>query len=296
MILVRLCGGLGNQLFQYATAKALADRHKCELKIDTSLLYENLHDPLTVKREFDLNVFTIQAELASRKEINFFNPPVSNISQKLIAKWKNFKYPERVYIEKNYHLDSNLNLQKPPLCIIGNWQSYKYFEQIEDKIRAELKFSKELEANSIELAKEIEYSQSVCINIRRGDYVDHPIYSKTLGFRGLEYLMPAVEKIKQVIDKPSFYIFSDDIKWCKEELQPKIGGIVIDHSHKGWKFGNYLQLISLCKHQIIPNSTFGWWGAWLNQNPDKIVIAPKLWYQDDKYDTKDLCPTNWILL
>jgi len=296
MIIVRLWGGLGNQLFQYATARALAEQHRCELKIDTSLLYENLDDPLTVKREFDLEVFKIKAPQASKKEIEFFNPPASNLSQKIKAKGLSLLYPKRVYSEKYFHFDPELSKQKPPLCIIGNWQSYKYFEKIEDKIRAELKFNKELEANSIELAKEIKKSQSVCINIRRGDYVDHPVYSKTLGFRGLEYLLPAVEKIKGLIDNPSFYIFSDDIQWCEEVLQPKIGGRIIDHSHKGWKFSNYLQLISLCKHQIIPNSTFGWWGAWLNQNPDKIVIAPRLWYQDEKYDTKDLCPDEWISL
>ncbi|MGE0931818.1 alpha-1,2-fucosyltransferase [Peijinzhouia sedimentorum] len=294
MIVVRLWGGLGNQLFQYATGQALATKNGCELKIDTSLLYENLDDPLTVKREFDLNVFNIKAELATKEEIVFFNPPASNIPQKLKAKWLNFKYPNRVYAEKHFHFDPKLALQKPPLCIIGNWQSYKYFQETEGSLRSELKFSKELEANSTDLANEIQSTQSVCINIRRGDYVNHPVYSKTLGFRGLEYLIPAVEKIKEKVENPSFYIFSDDIKWCEEVLQPKIGGRVIDHRHKGWKFGNYLQLISLCKHQIIPNSTFGWWGAWLNNNPNKIVVAPQLWYQDKSYDTKDLCPDDWI--
>jgi len=294
MIVVRLWGGLGNQLFQYATGKALALKNDCELKIDTSLLYENLDDPITVKREFDLNIFKINGKLASQKEVEFFSPPTINLRGKLKAKWLSLVYPNRVYSERFIHFDDNLTLQKAPICIVGNWQSYKYFIGAEEILREEFKFSFCIENNSLELANEIQKTQSVCINIRRGDYVNHPVYSKMLGFRGLEYLLPAIEKIREKVENPSFFIFSDDIEWCKQELQPKIGGRVVDHSHKGWKFGNYLQLISLCKHQIIPNSTFGWWGAWLNNNPEKIVVAPKVWYQDEQYNAKDLCPEEWV--
>jgi len=296
MILVRLWGGLGNQLFQYASARALAEKHHCELKIDTSLLYENLNDPLTVKREFDLEVFKIEAPLASKEEIAFFNPPTNSISQKLKAKGINLLYPKRIYSEKYFHFDSELSMQKPPLCIIGNWQSHKYFEEIEDKIRAELKFNKELEANSIELAKEIENSQSVCINVRRGDYIWHPDFNRVLGFRGLEYLIPAVQQIKTEIEKPKFFIFSDDLDWCEKYLYPEIGGTIVNHQYKGWKFGNYLQLMTLCKHHIIPNSTFGWWAAWLGKKSKQIVITPKKWYQDPLFNTKDLCLKEWIKL
>jgi hypothetical protein len=296
MILVRLWGGLGNQMFQYATAKALALRLNTNLKIDLSLLENQIKGPLEPQREFDLRVFNIEPELASTNEVNFYNPKANSIINKLYAKWLNLRFPNRTYIEKYYHFDRQLNLLKDNTCIVGNWQSPKYFQGFENEIRSELTFREGILIESKELAAEIMESNSVCINVRRSDYLTHPEYSKILGFRGLEYLQPAIEKIKCLTGNPSFFIFSDDIKWCNEVLQPIIGGKVIDHNHKGWKFGNYLHLMSLCKHQIIPNSTFGWWAAWLNQNPEKIVIAPKIWYQDKSFDTKDLCPENWIRL
>ncbi len=294
MILVRLWGGLGNQLFQYATAKALAIRNNTILKIDLSLLENQTKGPLEPQREFDLKVFNISPEFASESEIKFYNPPSNNLFDKLNAKWLNLRFPNRTYIEKYFHFDKSINALPDNTCLVGNWQSPKYFQDVDHELKKIISFREDISEYSKELAKEINQTNSVCINVRRSDYITHPEYSKILGFKGLEYLLPAVEKIKKSVENPSFYIFSDDIKWCEEVLQPKIGGRVIDHSHKGWKFGNYLQLISLCKHQIIPNSTFGWWGAWLNQNPDKIVIAPKIWYQDENFDTKDLCPIDWI--
>lgn len=296
MILVRLWGGLGNQLFQYATGKALALRNNTDLKIDLSLLENQSKGPLEPQREFDLKVFNITPEFASDGEIKFYNPPVNDLFDKFNAKWLNLRFPNRTYLEKHFHYDSNVKFLPDNTCIVGNWQSPKYFHDFEKNLKKEITFRENIIESSKELSIEIMESSSVCINVRRSDYISHPEYSKILGFRGLEYLIPAVEKIKEMVENPSFYIFSDDIEWCQKVLQPKIGGRVIDHSHKGWKFGNYLQLISLCKHQIIPNSTFGWWGAWLNNNSDKIVIAPKLWYQDTSFDTKDLCPEEWIRL
>jgi len=293
MIVVRLWGGLGNQLFQYAAGKALALRNKTDLKIDLSLLENQSKGPLEPQREFDLKVFNITPIFASQTEIKFYNPPVKSIFDKINAKWLNLRFPSRTYLEKHFHFDSNFNILPNNTCIVGNWQSPKYFQNFEEELKKEIAFREDLIEYSKKLATEINESNSVCINVRRSDYITHPEYSRILGFRGLEYLLPAVEKIKDMVDNPSFFIFSDDIKWCKEVLQPKIGGRIIDHSHKGWKFGNYLQLVSLCKHQIIPNSTFGWWGAWLNNNPNKIIIAPKVWYQDKSFDTKDLCPQKW---
>jgi hypothetical protein len=200
------------------------------------------------------------------------------------------------FLENHFHFHPELENVIPPCALSGNFQSFKYFNWAWNSIASEFNFTKSIEGVSQEMAEMIQSSNSVCINVRRGDYIWHPEYKKILGFRGLEYLLPAVEELKSRMDNPHFFIFSDDVEWCQQTLLPKIGGTLVDHSHKGWKFGNYLQLMTLCKHHIIPNSTFGWWAAWLGRKPGQVVIAPKIWYQDASFDTKDLCPPEWLKL
>lgn len=296
MVIVRLWGGLGNQLFQYAAGKALAIRHNCELKIDPSLLYEKLDDPLTVRREMDLEVFTIPIQLATAKEITHFNPKPSNLTERIFHGIRFRIARPNVFLEKHYHYHPEIENQKVPICLVGNFQSPRYFENSWETMHSLFSFKQPILEDSLDVQEAIQQTNSVCINIRRGDYVHHPVYSQTLGFRGLDYLLPAIEKIKSKVENPHFFVFSDDIDWCRNKLLPLTGGTLVDHSHKGWKFGNYLQLMTLCKHHIIPNSTFGWWAAWLGNKPGQIVIAPKLWYQDISFDTKDLCPESWIRL
>jgi hypothetical protein len=296
MVIVRLWGGLGNQLFQYAAGKALALKHDCALKIDPSLLFENLEDPLTVKREMDLEVFQIPIKLATQKEISRFNPKPSNLAERIYHGLRNRIEKPNVFFEKHFHYQADFEEIQPPVCLVGNFQSPCYFDRVWSSFYTDFTFRKPTLQTSKKLAKSISHTSSVCINVRRSDYVNHPIYSKTLGFRGLEYLIPAIETIKLKVLNPHFFIFSDDMEWCRTELLPISGGTLVDHSHKGWKFGNYLHLMTLCKHHIIPNSTFGWWAAWLGKKPGQIVIAPKIWYQDTSFDTKDLCPIEWIRL
>ena len=133
----------------------------------------------------------------------------------------------------------------------------------------------------------------VSINVRRGDFVQHSVSSSFHGFRGLEYIYDAVNLIKSKVDKPHFYVFSDDIEWCAENIKTDDPLTIVDHTHAGKKFADYLHLMKECKHFIIPNSSFAWWAAWLSENHAKIVIAPKKWLNDSAIDTSDVTPAGW---
>lgn len=135
----------------------------------------------------------------------------------------------------------------------------------------------------------IKSSNSVLLNVRRTDYLNTHYH----GVMDKEYLEKGIEIIKSKIEKPYFFLFSDDIEWCKENLKYE-DMTIVDHSYKGDRFSYYLQLMMNCKNFIIPNSSFAWWAAWLNNDDDKVVICPKNWFTDSKIDTSDLIPENWI--
>jgi hypothetical protein len=127
------------------------------------------------------------------------------------------------------------------------------------------------------------------INVRRADYLNTDFH----GVYGIDYIKSAVKIIESKIENPKYFIFSDDIEWCVENVNlPNM--TIVNHFYKGSKFSHYLQLMMNCKHFIIPNSSFAWWSAWLSKSSDKIVIAPKRWFNRDDINTNDLIPENWI--
>ena len=140
------------------------------------------------------------------------------------------------------------------------------------------------------MADKIESSMSICLNVRRGDFVTNPHH----GTCSLYYYSQAIEYIVDRVKDAYFYIFSDDIEWCKKNMQINYPFTMVTHDIAGEKFKYYLKLMVDCKHYIIPNSTFGWWAAWLNTNPDKIVIAPKQWFRKPEIDTSDVIPRGWL--
>lgn len=287
-------GGLGNQMFQYALGRNLSLKLNTSLKLDLTLLKNNNVEN-AILRDYDLKIFNIQENFATEKEIEYYNGKITNnYFLKGINKIKKKIQGHNLILQKFYHFDPEILKLSDNKCLVGSWQSYKYFVENSDIIKEDFKFKNELKGKSLEIAQEIYGSNSICLNVRRGDYVTHPIYSKTLGFVGLEYYQKSIDYIKTKIKDPKIYIFSDEIEWCKENLKLEIPFYIVGHEYKGEKFSQYLQLMTLCKHFIIPNSTFAWWAAWLSNNQDKIIIAPKIWYKDESYNTKDLLPDNWI--
>ncbi|MCB0311206.1 MAG: alpha-1,2-fucosyltransferase, partial [Bdellovibrionales bacterium] len=160
----------------------------------------------------------------------------------------------------------------------------------------EFKIKCQLTPNQHALALKIQEANSVCLNVRRADFVNNPLANQFHGFCDSSYLQKAAERILGIHPEVAFYVFSDDIAWCQSNLQLPAPTTFVDHSFKGQKFETYLYLMTLCNHFVIPNSTFGWWAAWLASNKQKIVIAPENWFVDKSIVTSDLIPQSWIRL
>ena len=284
MKIVRINSGLGNQMFQYAFYCALKNKMKNENFIIENgyFKYNNIHNG------YELNeIFSISFK--SNELINiFFNS--ENILIKIIRKIFKIVYRAKILQQKNtQYVSDKINLKKN--IFIGYWQSEQYFKDIENKIRKIYSFPK-LDEKNKRLEEKIKNEESISIHIRRGDYIKHP----TLG--GLitkEYYIKAIEYIEKYIQNPKYYIFSDDIEWCRRELNLNNREITFINHNKDEESYKYMQLMSQCKHNIIPNSSFSWWGAWLNKNPNKIVIAPKRWFtKESGYRYEDIVPKSWI--
>lgn len=289
VIIVKLMGGLGNQMFQYAAGRSLALRNNSELKLDISFLQDTRNKPKDyVFRDYDLDIFRLPVSIANSEEVirltkRSLNNNVDRVLNKILGtKSSYFKQP-------HFHFVESFFTKTPPLYLDGYWQSEKFFKPIEPSIRQDFIFHSAIPENSGSLAQEIQQSNSVCVNVRRGDFVVNKLH----GTLDIDYYKKADDLLRSKVDHPAYYVFSDDIEWCSQHLQFYSPVKFISHAHAGRKFSLYLQLMSLCKHFIIPNSTFGWWAAWLNNSPEKIVIAPEKWFGTGHEDTRDLVPENW---
>ncbi len=286
MIIIKLQGGLGNQMFQYALGKKLISNNTT-VKFDISW-YKKYP-----KRTYALKHFNIVEHIASNKEVKKLRK--YRKKGRLLAFFHNyFIADDSVYIkQKQFEFNSEILKIKDPSYLDGHWQSEKYFGDAKDIIRKEFTLKNEPSNFFNKITKNIKEVDSISLHIRRGDYITEKV-QKTLTLCSLEYYQKAIQKIADKIENPIFFIFSDDIKWVKENL--KIEYPMIFVSSDELKDYEELILMSKCKHNIIANSSFSWWGAWLNNNPNKIVITPKKWFKDTSKNTKDLIPKSWIRL
>jgi hypothetical protein len=296
MIVVRVRGGLGNQLFQYAAGLALADQHKTDLKLD--LYYFKKHP----YRKFALDKFRIPVMMASRKEVHVFTG--SNPVIRYINKRENYFHCPRVFSQPHYHYYEDFFQLPAPLYLNGYWQSQKYFATVEKKVR-EIYQPQQLDTINLQLIEKLRAIESVSLHVRIGDYAA-AAYNSFFGGLTSDYYQRAIHFVRQKTSSPVFFVFSDDIGWCKKNL-PLENVTYIEHN-RGDNSYNDLVLMSHCKHNIMANSSFSWWGAWLNENPSKIVVAPRDWfrqkYLENKnviypcrfYNVKDLIPSGWNLL
>ncbi|TBR19068.1 MAG: alpha-1,2-fucosyltransferase [Chitinophagaceae bacterium] len=283
MIIVNIIGGLGNQLFQYAVGKAIATKHCIDLKLDVSKFTE------PQLRNFDLLNFNLNINFATTTEIQRYQP--QNKFQKIIHlltphKWRTF------YKEKHFHFDKRILDFGKNIYLKGYFQSEQYFSSYKKQFQIDLIIKDEVLTKVKELGEVLKISNSVSVHFRRGDFATK---SETLLYHGIleaDYYLQAIEIIKSKIETPSFYFFSDDIQWVKENFQ--LPGAVYVSENLSKNHIEDLYLMSCCRHNIIANSSFSWWGAWLNKNVDKIVIAPQHWFNKGPKDTQDLIPDSWI--
>ncbi len=225
----------------------------------------------------------IKDEIATIKSANLF----TTLSDKI-----KLPYKRRIYKEADYTFDNNFFKTNDNIYLKGYRQSEKYFLPIKNKIRECFQFKSETIQDVKEKASELKSANSVAIHIRRGDY-SNTVVKDYHGILEKEYYQKAIDYIQSKINDCSFFIFSDDVDWVKNSLVFNASVQIISNQFTKTHFEDFY-LISQCKHQIIANSTFSWWAAWLNPNPNKIVIAPKKWFNNAPYDTKDLIPESWI--
>lgn len=269
--IVQIIGGLGNQMFQYAFYRALKEKFPMtKVNIDSFVSY---------KRPFEL------------KKV-FPNVKLEYDSEKGFDKYKNPLSPHELYYENGAsHFDISA-LTKQDSSFIGYWQTEKYFKNIETELRNELRFNVK-DKDLFEVAKRIQDdNSSVSLHVRRGDYMEMPeLYC---GICTVEYYRKAVQHISNHVSNPKFYVFSDDLEWVKENIY--IPNVVYVSKDMFSSYDNWydMYLMSCCKHNIIANSSFSWWGAWLNNNSDKIVIAPKIW--QNGVETPDIWCDDWVKL
>ncbi len=295
MIIVKLAGGLGNQMFQYAAARRLSFVHQTELKLDHSSLGKN---PRSVTpREFELRHLNIAASTATPEEVaRFLGSDYGGINgalTRLCRKIGLVKPNPHLFLEKHFHFDRALLDAPDDTYLDGYWQSEKYFDGIEDLLRRELTVRYPLSGKNRELAEHIKQAASVSIHVRRGDYYANPMIGRYHGVCGLDYYRKSIAVIRTIVSEPHFFIFSDEPEWAESNLKMPHPATIVKHN--GPRKGHEdLRLMSLCRNNIIANSSFSWWGAWLNDNREKIVLAPEKWFHVGNIKTMDLVPDSWM--
>lgn len=289
MIIVQLKGGLGNQLFQYAAGLSLSSFHRTSLKVDISEVNQSDKQIGTFRR-FDLQQLLLEPSIASKEEIEAIKAKGIN---KFLEKLKP-PYKRKSYREIDFYFDDNFFKAGDNTYLSGYRQSEKYFEIIADKIILDFQIKPSLIKEVSETANQLRLENSIAIHIRRGDF-SNPIVNDYHGILEATYYQHAITKMNAQINDPRFYVFSDDPSWVEQNLSFTSPVEMISSKYTTSSIEDFY-LISQCRHQIIANSTFSWWAAWLNPNPDKIVIAPKKWFNNAPYDTKDLIPESWITL
>lgn len=289
MVISNIIGGLGNQMFQYATARALALRLDADFRVDLSHFvgYE-LHQGFELERLFNCPV-----EKASKCDLsNVLSWQGSKLIQKFLRRPQLKILRKKSFtVEPHHHYWAEIMELEGNQYLYGYWQSEKYFINVAETIRKDFSFKQPLLDENTHIVEQLANVNSVSLHVRRGDYVTNT-KNAFIGTCSTTYYQSAIKEIENQIINPVFFIFSDDIDWVKKNLVVDRSSIFVSHN-KGSESYNDMRLMSLCKHNIIANSSFSWWGAWLNSNPQKIVIAPKQWFASGQ-DDSDLIPKTWI--
>jgi hypothetical protein len=267
MIIAKIIGGLGNQLFQYAFARHISIIHNTELKLDISAYSDyNIH-------KYSLSNFNILEKFCSNEEISELVPVK----------------------EKHFHFDPDFKKTIDNSYINGYWQCEEYFKDISDVLKLEFALKSPMEKADEVISELISNSNSISIHIRRGDYVPGSYNDQVSDCLTLEYYKNAIDILSKIVHNPIFFVFSDDMNWVKKNLKLEQQIFYVDYNSSDNNYQD-LRLMSLCKHNIIANSSFSWWAAWLNDNPKKQIFAPKKWFNANarNLNPKDIVPKNWV--
>lgn len=277
MIYSRLHGRLGNQMFQYAAAAGLAARHATGVTLDSRGALRRGEGVLT--RVFPL-------DLAAPEGL----PPARFAAPVRYAIWRGLGLRPRLRRERGLGYNHQFECWPDDSYLHGYWQSERYFAKIAGQIRRSFVFPEFSDTRNAEMAAHIAGSQAISLHVRRGDYV--ALQAHVLCDQA--YYDAALARIMDGLNiTPVVFVFSDDPGWARDNLHLPCEKVVVDFNGPDGDYKD-MHLMSLCRHNIIGNSSFSWWAAWLNANPDKRVAAPERWFGDPDLDNPDILPTGWI--
>jgi hypothetical protein len=282
-IRVKLTGGLGNQMFQLAAGYSIAKKYNVKLSLDLGRFNRRQHH----------NGFELQKVFDICSKVNFLNNPINFRPINFKEILNNINITFHTFKEPHFHYTNKI-LDIPKHSILnGYWQSELYFKDYSQEIRKIFNFSKQLDEKNSLIANEINQNNSISIHVRRGDYLLKTNINHNVDLK--EYYLTAIEKTSILFDNPKYFIFTDDPLWVAKNFTLNYSFTVVDINRGTDSFYD-MHLMSLCKCNIIANSSFSWWGAWLNNKEDKIIYAPKNWFIDKSICTDNLIPNSWNVI
>ncbi len=297
-VIVQLAGGLGNQLFQYAAGRAVALRLQRPLELDLSMV------KLDPQRSYALGSLSLDVPIASSSKVRSLTGRgttlLDRLSDRFFGGLLRRCYPTRPcrLIVENTPLGYDPSIFEPvdqDIYLVGHWQNFNYFLNYAEQLRNEFSPRMPLDQTNRRIIDEIGETEAVSLHVRRGDYVHNPQAREFHGLCTADYYAKAIQVMMDAIGKPTFFVFSDEIDWVRENLPLPSSARFVNHNGGRGAFLD-IWLMRHCRHHIIANSTFSWWGAWLNPHSEKLVVAPKQWFGLDEYDTTGLLPDDWIRL
>lgn len=284
-IVVKLSGGLGNQLFQYAVGRSLAIRNQRNLRLDRRFL-DGANNAT-----YGLHQFNIDASLSGIED-GIKRPPLKRDHKIAYYLWRHLRLAPKRFVERNLSFEPRLLEPISNIYLEGYWQSERYFSDIAETIRNDLKIITTPSQQNAEVLEKIYASPAVSLHVRRGDYL-HPVTQAVHGSCKTSYYLNAVRLIAEKTKvEPVVYAFSDEPEWVRENLRLPFETHVVSHNGPDKNYED-LRLMSACRHHVIANSSFSWWGAWLNASTSKVVVAPIRWFADPSLSNPDIVPTSW---
>jgi hypothetical protein len=275
-VYARLTGGVGNQMFQYAAARRLAFIHDAQLQLD-------LREFQNRQRHYALDGFCIRGQPASAQRLRQLNCmmrwPSRLLTREVVKRYK----------ERSFRFDPEVLELKPPVYLDGYWQSERYFDDVRSEITSEFSFASDPSPRIAEMVEGMRAGAAVAVHVRRTDFVERAIVRQKHGSCSIDYYRAALLFVRSVEPLVRVFVFSDDMEWARRNLAELDPVTFVE----GNTVHDDLRLMSSCKHNVIANSTFSWWAAWLNRSPDKIVVAPTPWFADGPSDS-DLIPHTWV--
>lgn len=289
MRIVKIKGGLGNQMFQYSYACLLKKILNDDVKIDMTSFNEIINDSIRRPRLLKMNVVLPMADDYDISKVCLFKHNGNPLS---------YKYRIKIYLENilnsKYYFEKSRAYVNPSeinnfLYFDGYWQSWRYVDAIWEDLKKEFVSNYEIHKSTQKMIDEVSSVNSVFIGIRKGDYSAE---ANHYGFFGNVYFQKAMDYISERVESSIYYVFSNDIPWVKENIDFSNRTVFFREPKDIIDDFEDLLIMAACKHSIIVNSTYHWWGARLNDNPNKIVIAPQKWFFDDK--PIDIVPPRWL--